>query len=124
MSVSESAGKKAAARDGSRKDEDGALGKTEGRRGDRVQRMDAERPPPALEVSPAPRAGGHEKEIEKPRAMTKEDYEGLSESERRHFYKCATCGEMVDKRQLDDVLFHEDHVQRPDIPYSGSEQLS
>jgi hypothetical protein len=27
---------------------------------------------------------------------------------------------MVDRRQLDDVLFHEDHVHRPDILYSGS----
>ena len=31
---------------------------------------------------------------------------------------------MVDKRQLDDVLFHEDHKQRPDIPYSGWERLN
>jgi hypothetical protein len=33
-------------------------------------------------------------------------------------------GEMVDKRQLDDVLFHEtDHNPRADIQYSGSELL-
>ena len=44
----------------------------------------------------------------------------LSESEKRHFYKCR-CGEMVDMRQLDDVLFHEtDDKPRPDIQYSGS----
>jgi hypothetical protein len=30
---------------------------------------------------------------------------------------------MVDMRQLDDVLFHEDHVHRPDIQYGGSERL-
>jgi hypothetical protein len=30
---------------------------------------------------------------------------------------------MVDMRQLDDVLFHEDHVQRPDIQYGGSQSL-
>jgi hypothetical protein len=37
----------------------------------------------------------------------------LNESEKRHFYQCR-CGEMVDKRQLDDVLFHEtDHKPRP-----------
>ncbi len=31
------------------------------------------------------------------------------------------CGEMVDKRQLDDVLFHgTDHNPRPDIQYGGS----
>jgi len=28
-----------------------------------------------------------------------------------------------DKRQLDDVLFHEDHVHRPDIQYGGSVRI-
>jgi hypothetical protein len=40
------------------------------------------------------------------------DFNELSESEKRHFYKCQHCGEMVDMRQLDDVLFHEDHKPR------------
>jgi len=48
------------------------------------------------------------------------DVNELSEAEKRHFYKCSQCGEMVDKRQLDYVLFHEDHIQRPDIQYGGS----
>jgi len=26
-------------------------------------------------------------------------------------------------RQLDDVVFHENHVQRPDIQYGGSERI-
>src|SRR5713226_5549630 len=43
------------------------------------------------------------------------DFNELSESEKRHFYKCTQCREMVDRRQLDDVLFHEDHIHRPDI---------
>ncbi len=43
----------------------------------------------------------------------------LSEVEKRHFYRCEQCGEMVDMRQLDDVLFHEDHVHRPDIQYGA-----
>jgi hypothetical protein len=30
---------------------------------------------------------------------------------------------MVDRRQLDDVIFHEDHVHRPDIHYTGWERL-
>jgi len=31
---------------------------------------------------------------------------------------------MVDKRQLDEVLFHEtDHKPRPDIQYSGSVRI-
>jgi hypothetical protein len=47
------------------------------------------------------------------------DFDELSESEQLHFYKCR-CGEMVDKQQLDDVLFHEDHIHRPDIQYGGS----
>ena len=51
------------------------------------------------------------------------DFNELNESEKRHFYKCQQCGEMVDMRQLDDVLFHEDHVHRPDIQYGGSERL-
>ncbi len=51
------------------------------------------------------------------------DFDELSEVEKRHFYKCRRCGEMVGKRQLDDVLFHEDHVHRPDIQYGGSQSL-
>jgi hypothetical protein len=52
------------------------------------------------------------------------DFNELSESEKRHFYKCSRCGEMVDKRQLDDVLFHEtDHKPRPDIQYSRSVRI-
>jgi hypothetical protein len=51
------------------------------------------------------------------------DFDKLSESEKRHFYKCR-CGEMVDMRQLDDVLFHEtDHKPRPDIQYGGSVRI-
>jgi hypothetical protein len=48
------------------------------------------------------------------------DFSELSEAEEKHFYKCSRCGEMIDKRQLDDVLFHEDHIHRPDIQYGGS----
>jgi len=40
----------------------------------------------------------------------------LSEEEKQRFYRCPDCGEMVDRRQLDDVLFHERHVDRPGIP--------
>jgi hypothetical protein len=55
--------------------------------------------------------------------MNAADVEELSEVEKVHFYQCKECGEMVDKRQLDDVLFHEDHVQRPDIQYGGTRHL-
>ncbi|HEY2614775.1 MAG TPA: hypothetical protein VGI42_03640 [Chthoniobacterales bacterium] len=45
--------------------------------------------------------------------------------ERRHFYCCETCREMVDKRDLDAVFFHETgHKPRPDIQYGGSERLN
>jgi hypothetical protein len=52
-----------------------------------------------------------------------EDFNELSEEEKKYFYRCSRCGEMVDMRQLDDVLFHEDHVQRPDIQYGGSREI-
>ena len=55
--------------------------------------------------------------------MSVADFNELGEEEKGHFYRCQKCGEMVDKRQLDDVLFHEQHVHRPDIPYGGSERL-
>jgi beta-galactosidase beta subunit len=55
--------------------------------------------------------------------MNATDFNQLEKSEQRHFYKCKQCGQMVDMRQLDDVLFHEDHVHRPDIQYGGSEEL-
>jgi hypothetical protein len=35
----------------------------------------------------------------------------------RHFYRCAKCDELVDKRELQDVIFHEtDHKPNPHIP--------
>jgi hypothetical protein len=55
--------------------------------------------------------------------MKAAEFDALDESEKKHFYRCQECGEMVDKRQLDDVTLHEDHVPRPDIPYAGSERL-
>ena len=55
--------------------------------------------------------------------MTKSDYDQLSLYHKQHFYQCQQCGEMVDMRQLDDVLFHEDHKPRPDIQYDGSKRI-
>lgn len=37
--------------------------------------------------------------------MNAADFDELSEEEKSHFYECQQCGEMVDMRQLDDVLF-------------------
>jgi hypothetical protein len=55
--------------------------------------------------------------------MNRADFDQLGEAEKKHFYRCEQCGDMVDMRQLNDVLFHEDHVQRPDIQYGGSQRF-
>jgi len=55
--------------------------------------------------------------------MTKDEGKKLPPDEKEHFMKCLVCGEMFDPRSLDEVLFHHDHKQRPDIPYSGSERV-
>jgi hypothetical protein len=56
--------------------------------------------------------------------MTLDEYEQLPSEEKEHFAMCAVCGEVFDRRSLDEVLFHAtDHKHRPDIQYSGSEKL-
>jgi hypothetical protein len=55
--------------------------------------------------------------------MTAEEYDKLLPEEKEHFAECARCGEIFDRRSLDEVLFHTDHKHRPDIQYSGSERL-
>jgi hypothetical protein len=48
------------------------------------------------------------------------EHEKLSPDERQHFIECSVCGEMFDRRSLDEVLLHEsDHRPRPDIQYRG-----
>jgi hypothetical protein len=39
--------------------------------------------------------------------------------ERAHFYYCMKCGKRVDKRDLADVIFHEDHKTRISIKPAG-----
>jgi hypothetical protein len=57
--------------------------------------------------------------------MTLDEYEKLPPEEKEHFAKCSTCGEIFDRRSLDEVLFHNiDHKHRPDIQYSGWEKLN
>jgi hypothetical protein len=36
---------------------------------------------------------------------------------------CATCGEAFDMGNLDEVVFHETHVPKTDIPYTGSVRI-
>ena len=55
--------------------------------------------------------------------MNKSYYDHLSAEAKQHFYQCQPWWRM-DMRQLDDVLFHEDHRPRPDIQYEGSKRLS
>jgi hypothetical protein len=55
--------------------------------------------------------------------MTLDEYEKLPPEEQEHFAKCQKCGEMFDRRSLDEVLFHTDHKHRPNIQYSGSIKL-
>jgi hypothetical protein len=56
--------------------------------------------------------------------MTKDDYEQLPPEEKEHFARCSECGEILDRRSLDEVLFHStDHKHGADIQYSGWEKL-
>jgi hypothetical protein len=55
--------------------------------------------------------------------MTEDEYEKRPPEEKEHFATCAECGEIFDRRSLDEVLFHTDHKHGPDIQYSGSEKL-
>jgi hypothetical protein len=43
----------------------------------------------------------------------KSDFEILDADEKLHFYECTECGEMVDKRQLDEVLFQRRPCSAP-----------
>ena len=56
--------------------------------------------------------------------MTANEYETLPLKEKKHFAKCSECGEIFDRRSLDEVLFHQtDHKYRPHVQYSGSTRL-
>ncbi len=57
--------------------------------------------------------------------VTADEYEKLPLEEKEHFAMCAECGELFDRRSLDEVLFHHtDQKHRPDIQYSGWEKLN
>ena len=46
--------------------------------------------------------------------MTPDEYEKLPPEEKEHFATCPECGEIFDRRSLDEVLFHHtDHKHRP-----------
>jgi hypothetical protein len=55
---------------------------------------------------------------------TLDKYEQLPPEEKERYAQCSRCGEIFDRRNLDEVLFHHtDHKHRLDIQYSGSEML-
>ena len=52
--------------------------------------------------------------------MTVDENKKLPLQEKEHFAECSKCGEIFDRRSLDEVLFHfVDHKHRPDIQYFG-----
>lgn len=55
--------------------------------------------------------------------MTREQYEKLPAEDLEHFMQCPRCGEMFDKRSLDEVVFHIHPRGRTSIRYSGSQKL-
>jgi hypothetical protein len=56
--------------------------------------------------------------------MTADEYEELPPEEKEHFARCTECGEMFDRRSLDEVLFHHaGHKHWPNIQYSGSKKV-
>jgi len=55
--------------------------------------------------------------------MTLGECEQLPPEEKEHVAICTKCTEIFDRRSLDEVLFHTDHKQRPDIQYFGWEKL-
>jgi hypothetical protein len=57
--------------------------------------------------------------------MTLDEYEQLSPGEKEHFYRCSKCGQLVDERELRDVIFHEtDHKPKPHIPKIRGKRIS
>lgn len=56
--------------------------------------------------------------------MNAKTFSDLSPEEQEHFMRCSTCGEWMDLRKLDEVIFHEmDHEPRSDVQCSGSAKL-
>jgi uncharacterized C2H2 Zn-finger protein len=49
--------------------------------------------------------------------MNAADFDKLSDAEKEHFVQCPKCGQFVDKRELQDVIFHwTGHKLKPHIP--------
>jgi hypothetical protein len=56
--------------------------------------------------------------------MTVDEYERLSPEEKEHYFQCPKCAQLVDKRELRDVIFHvKDHKRKPQIPRIRAKRL-
>jgi hypothetical protein len=59
-----------------------------------------------------------------PLSMTADEYEVLCPDEKEHFFLRPKCGQLVDKRDLRDVIFNEpDHKPNPRIPRIRGKRL-
>jgi hypothetical protein len=49
--------------------------------------------------------------------MIADEYKQLPPEEKEHFFQCPKCCQFVDKRELQDVIFHvTNHKPKPRIP--------
>lgn len=46
--------------------------------------------------------------------MTRKDFETLPAKERLHFYRCPACGEMVDRKDVEQITVHHAHILHPE----------
>lgn len=51
--------------------------------------------------------------------MTFDHHNEIPADEALHFMQCRECHKWFDMRSLDDVFFHEDHIDRPDCQVPG-----
>jgi uncharacterized C2H2 Zn-finger protein len=57
--------------------------------------------------------------------MNAADFDKLSDAEKEHFVQCPKCGQFVDKRELQDVIFHwTGHKLKPHISANDRETNS
>jgi hypothetical protein len=54
--------------------------------------------------------------------MKSDGVEGSSPKDRVHLEKCKICGQWVNRLNLDEIVQHLDHSQRP-CPDNGADQL-
>ena len=56
--------------------------------------------------------------------MSDEAFNEAPAEDKHHFIRCGECGVMYDKRDLDEVMFHNcGHVHRPDMPLKRGKKI-